>query len=44
MLTSRADDEGSRLFSCMVAVLYATWQATGHSVVPAVTPIAAVTA
>jgi phosphate butyryltransferase len=44
MLTSRADDEGSRLFSCMVAVLYATWQATGRSVVPSVTPIAEVTA
>ena len=34
MLTSRADDERSRLFSCAVAVLYATWQATGRSVVP----------
>ena len=34
MLTSRADDEQSRLFSCAVAVLYATWQATGSSVVP----------
>ena len=29
MLTSRADDEASRLFSCAVAVLYAHWQATG---------------
>jgi phosphate butyryltransferase len=34
MLTSRADDEKSRLFSCAVAVLYATWQATGRSIVP----------
>ena len=34
MLTSRADDERSRLFSCCVAVLYATWQATGQSAVP----------
>jgi phosphate butyryltransferase len=33
MLTSRADDEASRLFSCAVAVLYATWQATGASAV-----------
>jgi len=35
MLTSRADDEHSRLFSCAVALLYAHWQASGHS---AVTP------
>jgi phosphate butyryltransferase len=35
MLTSRADDETARLFSCAVAVLYAHWQATGSS---AVTP------
>ncbi len=34
MLTSRADDETSRLFSCAVAVLYAHWQATGASAVP----------
>ena len=34
LLTSRADDEGSRLFSCAVAMLYAQWQKTGHSVVP----------
>ena len=34
MLTSRADDETSRLFSCVVAVLYAQWQATGASAVP----------
>ncbi|CAH2599107.1 Phosphate acetyltransferase [Rhodovastum atsumiense] len=38
MLTSRADDEQSRLFSCAVAVLYATWQATGRSVVPPARP------
>ena len=35
LLTSRADDERSRLFSCAVAVLYAHWQATGQSAVPA---------
>ncbi len=35
MLTSRADDAASRLFSCTVAVLYAHWQATGVSAVPA---------
>jgi len=34
LLTSRADDETSRLFSCAVAVLYAHWQATGESAVP----------
>jgi phosphate butyryltransferase len=34
LLTSRADDETSRLFSCAVAVLYAHWQATGVSAVP----------
>jgi phosphate butyryltransferase len=33
LLTSRADDESSRLFSCAVAVLYAHWQATGVSAV-----------
>jgi phosphate butyryltransferase len=33
LLTSRADDETSRLFSCAVAVLYAHWQATGISAV-----------
>jgi phosphate butyryltransferase len=33
LLTSRADDEDSRLFSCAVAVLYAHWQATGVSAV-----------
>src|SRR5262245_52051767 len=33
LLTSRADDERSRLFSCAVAVLYAYWQATGESAV-----------
>jgi phosphate butyryltransferase len=37
LLTSRADDERSRLFSCAVAVLYAHWLATGTS---AVAPIA----
>jgi phosphate butyryltransferase len=36
MLTSRADDERSRLFSCAVAVLFAHWQETGSS---AVTPV-----
>lgn len=35
LLTSRADDERARLFSCAVAVLYAHWQATGESAVPA---------
>ena len=34
MLTSRADDEASRMFSCAVAVLYAHWQASGESAVP----------
>jgi len=33
MLTSRPDDERSRLFSCAVAVLYAHWLFTGHSAV-----------
>nr|WP_294556949.1 bifunctional enoyl-CoA hydratase/phosphate acetyltransferase [uncultured Rhodopila sp.] len=33
LLTSRADDEGSRLFSCAVAVLYAHWLTTGESAV-----------
>ncbi|HEY2619076.1 MAG TPA: bifunctional enoyl-CoA hydratase/phosphate acetyltransferase [Acetobacteraceae bacterium] len=33
LLTSRADDERSRLFSCAVAALYAHWQATGESAV-----------
>ncbi|HUB14318.1 MAG TPA: bifunctional enoyl-CoA hydratase/phosphate acetyltransferase [Acetobacteraceae bacterium] len=36
LLTSRADDETARLFSCAVAVLYAHWQATGESGVPPV--------
>ena len=35
MLTSRADDERSRLFSCVVAVLYDAWRVTGRSAVPA---------
>ena len=33
LLTSRADDERSRLFSCAVAVLYAHWLSTGESAV-----------
>ena len=33
LLTSRADDEHARLFSCAVAVLYAHWLATGESAV-----------
>jgi phosphate butyryltransferase len=33
LLTSRADDERSRMFSCAVAVLYAHWLATGTSAV-----------
>jgi phosphate butyryltransferase len=36
LLTSRADDEHARLFSCAVAVLYAHWLANGSS---AVTPL-----
>lgn len=35
LLTSRADDEGARLFSCAVAVLYAHWQSSGRSAVAA---------
>jgi phosphate butyryltransferase len=35
ILTSRADDEQARLFSCAVAVLYAAWRETGRSAVPA---------
>ncbi len=34
LLTSRADDERSRLFSCAVATLYAHWLATGESARP----------
>jgi len=35
LLTSRADDAASRLFSCVVAVLYDIWQRSGRSeVVP----------
>jgi phosphate butyryltransferase len=34
LLTSRADDERSRLFSCAVAVLYDAWLRTGKSAVP----------
>ena len=37
MLTSRADDEKSRLVSCAVAVLYESWRRTGSS---AVKPVA----
>jgi phosphate butyryltransferase len=33
MLTSRADDEQSRLFSCAVAALFAHWLSTGRSAV-----------
>jgi phosphate acetyltransferase len=33
LLTSRADNQRSRLFSCAVAALYAHWQATGESAV-----------
>ena len=33
LLTSRADDEQSRLFSCAVATLYAHWLATGRSAI-----------
>ncbi len=33
LLTSRADDERSRLFSCAVAVLYAHWLSSGCSAV-----------
>jgi phosphate butyryltransferase len=36
LLTSRADDEHARLFSCAVALLYAHWQATGVSAVTAI--------
>jgi phosphate butyryltransferase len=31
LLTSRADDAAARLFSCVVAVLYAEWLRTGQS-------------
>jgi len=34
LLTSRADEEIARMFSCAVAVLYAHWQRTGKSAVP----------
>jgi phosphate butyryltransferase len=33
MLASRADDERSRLFSCVVAVLYDAWRVSGRSAV-----------
>jgi phosphate butyryltransferase len=35
MLASRADDEPSRLFSCVVAVLYDAWRVNGRGAVPA---------
>ncbi len=35
MLTSRADDERSRLFSCAVAVLYNAWRVNGRCALPA---------
>ena len=35
LLTSRADSEAARMFSCAVAVLYAHWQTTGKSAVAA---------
>jgi len=35
MLTSRADDEESRLASCALALLYAHWKETGAAFVPA---------
>jgi phosphate butyryltransferase len=34
LLTSRADEETARLFSCAVAVLFAHWKRTGKSAVP----------
>ena len=34
MLTSRADDERSRLFSCAAATLFSHWVTTGKSAVP----------
>jgi phosphate butyryltransferase len=34
LLTSRADEETARLFSCAVAVLYSHWKKTGKSAVP----------
>ncbi len=33
LLTSRADEEGSRMFSCAVAVLHSHWHTTGQSAV-----------
>ena len=38
LLTSRADNETARLFSCAVAVLYAHWKNTGKSAVTADAP------
>jgi phosphate butyryltransferase len=35
MLTSRADDEGARLASCALALLYAHWMETGTAFMPA---------
>lgn len=37
LLTSRADDAASRMFSCVVAVLYEAWLRTGASAVPSST-------
>lgn len=34
MLTSRADDEGARLASCALALLYAHWKETGTAFLP----------
>ena len=34
LLTSRADEETARMFSCAVAVLFVHWQKTGKSAVP----------
>ena len=41
LLTSRADEETARMFSCAVAVLFAHWQRTGKSAVPP-TPLKAI--
>ena len=41
MLTSRADDDRSRLVSCAVAVLYEAWKRTGKSAVPPDAPASA---
>ena len=41
LLTSRADEETARMFSCAVAVLFVHWQKTGKSAVPP-TPLKAI--